>query len=48
VSGLSHPVPERVKVAAVMAAAVALGAVAGGWYLVRDRIDGIVDLWMRA
>lgn len=42
---LTHPAPERVKVAAVMAGAIALGVVAGTWYVVRDHLDRVVEHW---
>lgn len=44
-SGLVHPVPERVKVALVMAGALALGVVAGAAYVALDRMERVVDRW---
>lgn len=47
-SGLPHPTPHGVKVAALMAAAIGLGALGGAWYVVRARVDSVVDRWMKA
>jgi hypothetical protein len=44
---MAHPDRNRLVMAAVMAAAVALGAVAGGAAVLRGLLDRVVDDWTK-
>ena len=47
-SGLVHPDRNRLTAALLMGAAIGAGIATGVWYVVRDRIDRVVDSWAKA